>query len=529
MSALTGVSALVRLVVRRDRAILAVWILLAVGIPLANSASLAALLPTQEARAEFVVDSAANPIINTTLGPIFEPSIESIVAWRSNVQCLLVAALASSLLVVRHTRAEEEAGRSELLGSGPIGRHAELTAALGVVLATNLMAALMLAVALVMGAGYPTEGSLLMAFSFAGSGWLFAAVAAAAAQLSRTAAQARNQSLGILAASFIPTLVAEGAGTAVWLSPVIWIRQAGPYAGDRWAVLLIPVAVAAALTAAAYVWSARRDAGTGILPDRSRGIGPAQAAPGLRSPLTLAWRLHKDQLIGWGAGLAAFSIALGLGGSSFDALFGDITIIADWLSAMRSETIGEAFLAVLSFDVRVIVACIGVATALRLRTQESNGHAEPLLAGPTSRTRWMNSHLVVAFAGPSAILIALGLGAGLAYGITAGRAGAVGGQLGAAVRFLPAAWFVTAIAVALFGLLPRMAVAASWALMVIFIIIVALWETGAISQTLFVVSPFGFSHPAVEPNMIAPLVFTALAALLTAFGMRGFAHRDLSE
>lgn len=525
---MTGTGALVRLILRRDRLVLAVWILLAAGIPLANSVSLTALLPTPQERADFVVDSAANPIINTMLGPIFDPSIEGIVAWRSNVQCLLVAALASALLVVRHTRAEEEAGRSELLGSGPIGRHAELTAALGVVLAANAGIALVLAGALIAVAGYPTAGSFVFALSFAGNGWLFAAVAAAAAQLSRTTAQARNQSLGILAASFVPTLVTDGARTVAWMSPLIWVRQARPYAGDRWAMLLIPVAVAAALTAAAYAWSARRDAGTGILPDRSRGIGPAQAAPDLRSPLALAWRLHKDQLIGWGTALAAFSVAFGLGGSSFDALFGDITIIADWLSTMRSETIGEAFLAVLSFDARLIVVSVAVMTALRLRSEETLGHAEPLLAGPTSRSRWMSSHLVVAYLGSSAIVILIGLAAGLAYGMTTGRLEALLSQLGAAVRFLPAAWFMTAVAAALFGLLPRIAVAASWGLMVVFIIIVALWEVGAISQTVFVISPFGFSHPAVAPNVVAPLAFTALAVLLTAIGIRAFAHRDVS-
>jgi ABC-2 type transport system permease protein len=292
-------------------------------------------------------------------------------------------------------------------------------------------------------------------------------------------------------------------------------------------MLLITVAVAAVVTAAAYVLSARRDLGMGMLPDRSGGIGPSQAPPALRSPLALAWRLHKDQLIAVGSALGMFSIVFGLTATSFDDLFGDLTIIADWLSTMRAETIGEAFLAVLSFDVRVIVACLAVATALRLRTEESSGRAEPLLAGPTSRSHWMRSHVVIAFAGPTAILIALSLAAGLAYGITAGRAGVVADQLEAAVRFLPAAWFVAAVAVALFGLLPRLAVPASWALMGAFMIVVFLWEMRAISQAVFVVSPFGYSHPAVQPTIVAPIGFTLAAGLLTAIGTLGFRRRDV--
>ena len=529
---MTGAGPLARLVLRRDRVILAVWIALAVGIPLANAASMAALLPTPQLRADFLAESATNPITNTLLGPISDPAIERIVAWRSTVQCLLVAVLASSLLVVRHTRAEEETGRSELVSSGPVGRQAALTAALSVVVATNLVAAFLLAGALIVGAGYPTEGSLLFALLFAGSGWLFAAVAGVAAQLTRTAAKARNDSLAILAAAFAPTLIIGGSSAVSWLrwlSPVTWIRQAAPYAGDQWSMLLLTVAVAAALTAAAYVLSARRDVGIGMLPERSGGTGPSQAARALRSPLALAWRLHKDQLIAVGSALGVFSIVFGLTATSFDDLFGELTIIADWLSTMRAETIGEAFLAVLSFDVRVIVACVAVATALRLRTEESSGRAEPLLAGPTSRSRWMHSHVVIAFAGPSAMLIALGLATGLAYGITAGRAGVVAVQLEATLRFLPAAWFVAAIAVALFGLLPRLAVPASWALVGALLVVVFLWEVRAISQAVFMASPFGYSHPAVRPSTIAPIGFTVAAALLTAIGTRGFGRRDVES
>ena len=43
---------------------------------------------------------------------------------------LIFVALMSVLIVVRHTRTEEETGRAELIRSGPVGRYAQLTAAL---------------------------------------------------------------------------------------------------------------------------------------------------------------------------------------------------------------------------------------------------------------------------------------------------------------------------------------------------------------------------------------------------------------
>jgi ABC-2 type transport system permease protein len=529
MNTLAGTGTLTRLVVRRDRVRLAVFALVHVGIPMANTASLAALMPTPQARADFVAESAANPIISALLGPILSPSIESIVAWRSNVQCLLVVAVASLLLVVRHTRADEDAGRRELLGSNPVGRHAGLAAVLGVVCAANLLIALVLAVAFVAVAGYPAAGSFLFALSFAGVGWCFAAVAATAAQLGQTAVVARNYSFGILAAAMVPVLVSEGGTTSwmTWLSPVGWTRATRPYAGDHWAVLLIPVVVAAGLTVIASALSARRDVGAGVLPDRSRGIGPSRAAPALRGPLALAWRLHKDQLVGWGVGLGVVGVTLGWGATSFDELFADMTIMADWLSTMGAATIGQGFLAVLSFDFRLIVVCLAVVTALRMRGEELRGHVDPLLAGPTSRARWLRSHVIVAFVGPTAIVVALGCSAGLAYGVATGRLDAVADQVGAALLFLPAMWFMTALTVALFGLVPRAVVAASWAVLGALVIVVLLWEVRAIDESVFIVTPFAYSHPAVDAGLGPPIVFTVLAGVLTAVGASAFGRRDV--
>jgi ABC-2 type transport system permease protein len=45
-----------------------------------------------------------------------------------------------------------------------------------------------------------------------------------------------------------------------------------------------------------------------LLPTRP---GPATAARGLRTPLALAWRLHRSLLAGWTAGFAVVEVVLG--------------------------------------------------------------------------------------------------------------------------------------------------------------------------------------------------------------------------
>jgi ABC-2 type transport system permease protein len=88
--------------------------------------------------------------------------------------------------------------------------------------------------------------------------------------------------------------------------------------------------------------------------------------------------------------------------------------------------------------------------------------AEPVLATSAGRLRWAASHLVFSCAGPAAALAAAGLAAGLAYGSSTGDVGRqLPRVLGGALVQLPAVWVLAGIAVALFGLLPRLVVAMS--------------------------------------------------------------------
>ena len=94
------------------------------------------------------------------------------------------AAMVAVLMVVvtiRHTRAEEAAGRLELLGAGVVGRDAPLAAALALTFGASVVLGLVTAGALV-GAGLPATGALAFGLSWAAAGIAFSAVAAVAAR-----------------------------------------------------------------------------------------------------------------------------------------------------------------------------------------------------------------------------------------------------------------------------------------------------------------------------------------------------------
>ncbi|WP_336203763.1 hypothetical protein [Nonomuraea sp. LPB2021202275-12-8] len=73
------------------------------------------------------------------------------------------------------------------------------------------------------------------------------------------------------------------------------------------------------------------------------------------------------------------------------------------------------------------------------------------------RLGWAASHLAFILLGLAFVLVVLGLTLGLAYGATSGDAAErVPLVLGAALAQLPAVWTLAGLAIALFGLLPRL-------------------------------------------------------------------------
>ncbi|PZG45981.1 hypothetical protein C1I98_14885 [Spongiactinospora gelatinilytica] len=122
------------------------------------------------------------------------------------VEFLLLAAVINILLIARHTRAEEQTGRAELLRAAVVGRLASLAAALLVSVITNTVPALLVA-ATTMGAGLPAGIALLFGASTAAMGLVFAGVTGVAVQFTQHSRAAG----GIAAlALFVVRLLREG-------------------------------------------------------------------------------------------------------------------------------------------------------------------------------------------------------------------------------------------------------------------------------------------------------------------------------
>ncbi|MFE3444594.1 ABC transporter permease [Nocardia sp. NPDC059180] len=531
-SGFAGTGRMLRLALRRDRIVLPAWVLL-LSVPLGSAyvAGIDAVYPTEADRASFADSILASPSQLAMYGPIYNTSIGAVGVWKAGMFFTLVA-VATILTVIRHTRAEEETGRSELVASTSVGRFAGLTAALvlglGGALATGLIGAASLAAADV-----PVDGSLAFGLALAGSGMVFAAVAAVAAQLSTSARVARGIAFGVLGLTFSLRAVGDaqaGAGPAsplTWLSPQGWSLQVRSFAGDRWWVLLLHLAAVLVCVGVAYLLLMRRDVGAGLLAER---LGPPAANAGLSGPMGLAWRLQRGTLLAWTIGLGVYALLIGSVVHGIGDELGSSETIRELITRMGgSDSLEDSMITYAFTMLGVAGSAYAISATLRMFGEENSGHAETVVTGAIGRTRWALTHLLFALGGPVVAMLTAGLLGGLVYGIAADDIGGkLPGVLAAALVQLPAIWLFVAITVALFGLAPRWTPLA-WGVLTAAIAVFLLGSVSGSPQWLRNLEPFSHAPkvPGSEFTATPVLVVTGVAAVLLAVGLVGWRGRDL--
>ncbi|WP_410629663.1 ABC transporter permease [Amycolatopsis sp. cmx-4-83] len=527
---LAGTWHLTRLALRRDRVVLPIWIVLLSVVPASTVNTFTQFYPTVADRLALQAGANANPSYALLYGPPFDlTTAGGFIAWRMCGFLALLTGLMAVFTVTRHTRAEEDTGRAELLASAVVGRYAALTSALLVAGGASVLIGLVQAVSLI-GAGLPAAGSVAFGASEALAGLGFTAVAAVAVQLAEYSRTANGIGTAVVGAAFL----LRGAGDSTvdarwlsWLSPIGWVQQVRAFAVERWWVLLLPAAFALVVGGIGYWLLPRRDVGVGILPPRP---GPARAAAGLRSPLALAWRLHRGPLLGWLIGVAVVGAVFGSIASGIGDLVGSSPQAQQIFERLGgSHALTQAFLAAMAGMFAMVASLYGVQAALRMRGEETAIRLEPVLATSVGKLRWAGGHLVFAFFGTAALLLVGGLFMGLANGLRTGDVGgSIGDTLAGMLVQLPAAWVVVAVAVAIFGLLPAYS-AAAWAVGALALLLSLFGPVVNLPQAALDVSPF--QHPPKLPGQefaATPIVWLlVVAAVALAAGLVGWRRRDV--
>ncbi|MBC9729961.1 ABC transporter permease [Streptomyces sp. TRM68367] len=518
---LAGTATLLRFALRRDRLMIPVWIVVNALMVLSMPNTLKGLYGSPAERADLVRQMETNSSLRALIGPVFDDSLGALTAWRIGVFAAALAAVMGLLVVVRHTRDEEESGRQELVASGMVGRRASLTAALLAAAVANAVLALLITAGL---AGQGATGALAFGLGIAGVGMVFATMAAIIAQLTESARLARGLTAAVLGAAFVlraagDSATDDGSSVLTWLSPLGWLENVRPYADERWWVLLLLAGAALAQGAVAYALTGRRDVGMSFVPTRP---GPANGR--LATAGALAWRLQRGSVLGWSIGFFLAGVVYGGMTEGAADLVGDNENAREIIQRMGGQSgITDAFLSSMIGIMGLIAALYIVATVLRLHGEETSGRAEPVLAGAVGRLRWAAGHLTVAFAGSALIMLLAGLGFAVGYGQDLGRI------LAACLVQLPAVWTIGGAAVLLHGVAPRAATAA-WGVAGAVLLIGWVGPALDVPQAVLDVSPFGHlpKLPGEDMAWGPVVVLTAIAGALVAVGLVGLRRRDLT-
>lgn len=456
MSAYTASVTLARAHLRRDRVLLAAWIVGGALLYLSQAASVEQLYPSRAALEEAARAMSANQAMIAMTGPARAlDTVGGQVAWQSAAYGAVVAGLMSMLLVGRHTRQEEETGRGELVLAGAVGGLAPTASAVLLALIANVALGAVVVAGLV-GYGLPAAGSVALGLALTTTGWVFTGVAVVAAQITTTARATYAATGAVIGLSFFLRGIGDaGPEAAAWLSPIGWGQATRPFADERWWPLTLPFVATVALLALASALHARRDYGAALWTTRT-----SRRSDDDLGPFDVAWRLQRGAVVGWSTALLLVGLGYGALAESADSVVGS----SDFSKEIFADgaTPADGFLGTVALLLALLAAAAGVMTASRPDTEERSHRLDHLLAGPLPRLRWSLQHAAISTVAVVAALLAAGLGTGLGHAAATQDAESVLPPLAAAFSYLPAVLVVTALVRLAHGL-SFSAASAGWA------------------------------------------------------------------
>ena len=522
-----GLATMLRILARIQLRSALVWVLVLGACMIGTAASIAALYDTPakiHSYAAAVTAGNALLAINGKVAGI--DSLGGVVADEFGFIAAFLLPLLGISLVARATRREEESGRLELLLGGRIARHQPTLAALLVATATIGITGALFAAGLI-GAGVPVAGSLLYAASLSSLAFVFAGVAALLAQLTLHARGVYTWSLIVLAASYLLRGVGDVTGTWItWLSPLGWAEKAAPFGDQHWWVLVIPIAVGLSLGGAALRLAAGRDLGSALV---RGGAGPEHATARLRNPVGLAVWIHRPATLGWLAGGVLLTAMMGaLSQQLLDTMAGNPA-----LTTAMGITDGrpiDGFVAAVQLYLAVIAAGYVVQAIGTLRAEEADGRLETRLCGTLSRARWLSSHALVVLGGLVTIVLGASLVLGLATALSMGDTTELAVTLGSGLAYLPAELVLAGLALAIYGLRPRL-FGITWVGYAVMTFIAFLGPGLKLHQWALDISPTTHvgNPPASATQAGALTVMTGAAVILVAVGFAAFRRRGIPQ
>ena len=521
---------LVRLILRRECAISTLWLLFLLLFVISLAAAMSDMFdaPARAALAE----TLKSPGMVALMGPVYGADNYTVGAMYSNTMFIWVAlavCVMNILFVVRHTRADEEKGRAEVVRSLPTGRLAILGAVLLSALAVN--AILALSTGLGVGAlGVETIDfmpSMLYGAALGAAGFFFAAVAALFSQLSSSSRGAAGYSFLALCLFFVMRAAGDvGSEVLSLASPLGLVSRTALFVENNvWPSIIVTVE-AAAVSAAALALCAVRDIDQGFIAARP---GRPEASKLLRSSPGLALRLNRNTMIAWVIILFCLSASYGTILADIEAFVAESQFYQMVIGANSDYSTLEMFTATVNVISSIAAAVPLLMIALRPMAEEREGRAEAVLARPVSRESYLGGYVLPALAASIVFPAASASGLYVSSAAVLSEPIALGFLLKANLVFVPALWVMVGAAVLLIGVWPK-ATGVIWAYFGFSFLTELIGRMLDLPEWLGKITPFGYIPvlPVDEINLVTLSLIGAAGLALAIAGSVFYERRDLA-
>ena len=525
---------LTRLILRRERINSTLWIIITAVFLALIAYMFIHGMDMDAASRQAMADVMNNPAMVAMVGPIVGEDNFTVGAMYTTMMLVFTAlaiVVMNILFVVRHTRADEERGRYEVLRSLPVGRLSGLGAALISAVIVNVVLGLLTGILLFIAGDYSMcfSGSMLWGALLASVGIVFATIAALFSQICSNSRSAMGYSFAVMGIFYMMRAIGDVSVPVLsMINPVGMIVFAEAWVSNNWWVVPLVLLFAIPPTLLAFRVNLIRDIDQGIIPDKQ---GRAQAGKLLRTPFGLSLRLLKVSLI---VGLVTIFVI----GASYGAVMGDVDGFIEsneFYQALLSVADGiptaMLFAGMINFIMGMMALIPILLYVLRARGEEKDSRAELILAGAVCRKKYLGSYVIIGFV--SSILLqfltAFGLWSVATTVLPSPEDFPLPDVLLANLLFLPAIWVVIGVTVFLIGFAPKFT-------NMIWLVYGFVFFMGMFGRVGFLpiwvqrMTPFHFipEHPIQDITILPLLILIVIAVCLTVAGFKGYSRRDIT-
>lgn len=520
---------LMKLIIRRDRIRLSVWLIGFLSVTLLTAVLYNDLYSSQEERQQ-VASTMENPAITALLGPGFgldNYTEGAMMAHQMLAITILIVAVMSVLLVVRHTRAEEEEGKVELIRALPSGRLANVAAILLVMAATYLVLAVATGIGLyALGIdSMGLNGSLLYGAALGVTGLFFAATTALFAQLAQTSKGAVGLSFLLVGLGYLIRAVGDVSNEALsWLSPFGWVIQSEVYVNNYWWPIVLTFVLSIAIIAVTFYLNSIRDLGAGFLPTKN---GNRHAKGLTKSHLGLTLRLQKTSIISWAVVAFVFGATYGSVLGDTETYFAEIEMMKEMMATQDGVPLTMQFVTMIASIMAVLSTLPAILAVNKLKKEEKRNRTEQLLATALARRKLLGNYVLVGLLTSAITLASGGLGLGIAGAAVIGDDVTFMELFNAIMIYLPASWVMVGLATLFIGF-GRLNVLA-WVYLGFIFLVIYMGDLLQFSDAVRNISVFEHitNYPIEDINILSSIFLIVMAIALIVLGLILYRRRDI--